>query len=237
MCEDLNNLTRDHTSSSSDPNDPSHNVQDLQVQQIIPPAPPYAGVILPPAPTNCFHKTLRNNSEPITNQGLLPTCSLHTIIFIYNSKTSCKMSIKFAEEKMGSEPRFLEEVVEFIRKHKNPFFEMERIFSIPTAITAINSGEAVAAVMNVNSEFSQYTGGVFETNINRYERGSSVHAIAIIGYGVDEHGLPYWMCRTSWGEDFGEQGFFRIIRGINLCQVEDYLFGVKRRTEELSSTA
>lgn len=42
----------------------------------------------------------------------------------------------------------------------------------------------------------------------------------MVGYG-EENGVKFWMGRNSWGEYWGEQGFFRIIRGVNNLAIED----------------
>ena len=45
------------------------------------------------------------------------------------------------------------------------------------------------------------------------------HAVLIVGYGVEDE-IPYWTVQNSWGPDFGESGYFRIIRGQNECDFE-----------------
>lgn len=48
------------------------------------------------------------------------------------------------------------------------------------------------------------------------------HAIKIIGWGVDEQSkLPYWTVANSWNTDWGDNGFFRILRGKGECGIED----------------
>jgi aminopeptidase C len=34
--------------------------------------------------------------------------------------------------------------------------------------------------------------------------------------------VPYWLVANSWNNDWGEDGFFRIIRGVDECGIEDY---------------
>jgi hypothetical protein len=45
------------------------------------------------------------------------------------------------------------------------------------------------------------------------------HSVALMGYGVKD-GVPYWEMMNSWGPEWGNDGFFRILRGQNFCEVE-----------------
>ena len=45
------------------------------------------------------------------------------------------------------------------------------------------------------------------------------HAIVLVGWG-EENGIPYWLCRNSWGKDWGDKGYFKMVRGINMCGIE-----------------
>ncbi|VDM40521.1 unnamed protein product [Toxocara canis] len=47
------------------------------------------------------------------------------------------------------------------------------------------------------------------------------HAAEVIGFG-EENGIKYWIMKNSWGEWWGEDGFFRIERGTNACQIETF---------------
>jgi len=61
-----------------------------------------------------------------------------------------------------------------------------------------------------------YTGGIIHDTTGK---STLNHAISIVGYG-EENGTPYWHVRNSWGQYYGENGFFRIIRGINNLGIE-----------------
>lgn len=71
----------------------------------------------------------------------------------------------------------------------------------------------------VFDDFYNYDGGVYTRTKGSKLAGG--HAIKIIGWGTDsESNLPYWIVANSWGTDWGEDGFFRILRGSNECGIE-----------------
>lgn len=56
------------------------------------------------------------------------------------------------------------------------------------------------------------------------------HSVRLIGWGeenVIENGedkvIKYWTAANSWGPWWGENGFFRILRGENTCEIENYV--------------
>ena len=47
------------------------------------------------------------------------------------------------------------------------------------------------------------------------------HAISIVGWGKTDEGLKYWIIKNSWGTKWGDNGYFRMIRGKNNCKIEE----------------
>ena len=61
-----------------------------------------------------------------------------------------------------------------------------------------------------------YTDGIFYDTTGRLEED---HEISVVGWG-EENGVKYWRVRNSWGSHWGEDGFFKVVRGINNINIE-----------------
>lgn len=72
------------------------------------------------------------------------------------------------------------------------------------------------AAFSVYADFMQYKSGVYK-HITGAEMGG--HAVKIMGWG-EEAGVPYWLVANSWNNDWGDEGFFKILRGSNECGIE-----------------
>ena len=43
--------------------------------------------------------------------------------------------------------------------------------------------------------------------------------MSVVGYGI-ENDTKYWLVRNSWGNHWGEDGFFRVCKGVNNIAIE-----------------
>jgi cathepsin X len=74
----------------------------------------------------------------------------------------------------------------------------------------------ITCAMGIPDDFLNYTGGIYwdKSGYDDYD-----HDISITGWGV-ENGTKYWIVRNSWGSHWGEDGNFRVVRGINNINIE-----------------
>ena len=67
-------------------------------------------------------------------------------------------------------------------------------------------------------DFFSYKRGIYH-HVSGPMVGS--HTPKVLGWGV-EGGVLYWLCQQYWGKEWGEGGYFRIMRGNNECGFEDH---------------
>jgi len=73
-------------------------------------------------------------------------------------------------------------------------------------------------------DFMWYSDGIYRSpsassGASKPEWERVDHAVLLVGYG-EEGGQKYWKLQNSWGEDWGEKGFFRIVMGENDSGIE-----------------
>lgn len=74
----------------------------------------------------------------------------------------------------------------------------------------------VEGAFTVYADLLAYKSGVYK-HVAGDELGG--HAIKIMGWGV-ENGTKYWLVANSWNSDWGDNGFFKILRGEDHCGIE-----------------
>ena len=98
-------------------------------------------------------------------------------------------------------------------------------------------GHAVVTTLEIVPDLQHYASGVFFSPQCQHWRLGGYrdyqwqrefglrppdHALVIVGYGVDS-GIKYWKVKNSWGQNWGEGGFTRILRGYGLCGMGAYI--------------
>eukprot|EP00825_Cyclidium_porcatum_P049861 TRINITY_DN870_c0_g1_i2.p1 TRINITY_DN870_c0_g1~~TRINITY_DN870_c0_g1_i2.p1 ORF type:complete len:354 (-),score=77.75 TRINITY_DN870_c0_g1_i2:182-1243(-) len=83
----------------------------------------------------------------------------------------------------------------------------------------------LGAMMHAD-ELQFYSGGIFNPLACPSKGKKELdHSVNPVGYGT-ENSKKFWKCKNSWGSDWGENGFFRLIRGENKCGIADTVSSV-----------
>ncbi|CAL6015481.1 Cathepsin_B [Hexamita inflata] len=86
-------------------------------------------------------------------------------------------------------------------------------------MNALTQG-TIQSQLDVYSDFMYYVDGIYK-HVSGDVLGQLM--VSIVGYG-EENDTKFWIVRNAWGTAWGEQGYFRIVRGTNECQIERQCF-------------
>jgi hypothetical protein len=67
----------------------------------------------------------------------------------------------------------------------------------------------VAAMIQAYDDFLTYKSGVYDSSYYTYVYAGS-HTVKVIGWG-EENNVKYWIVENSWGTDWGENGYARLL--------------------------
>jgi KDEL-tailed cysteine endopeptidase len=92
--------------------------------------------------------------------------------------------------------------------------------SVNAHLQALAQQPLSVAIAASSGVFQFYRGGI----ISSTSCGTSLnHAVTMIGYGTDANGVKFWTVKNSWGTNWGEGGYFRILRsstdGVGVCNI------------------
>jgi cathepsin B len=87
---------------------------------------------------------------------------------------------------------------------------------VSKVMSALMTGPLDATFL-VYEDFMQYKAG--EIYQHKWGRFAGIHSVKIVGFGEDA-GVPFWTVQNSWGEFWGDKGFFKILRGVDECMFE-----------------
>lgn len=96
----------------------------------------------------------------------------------------------------------------------------------------LQNGPIIAA-FEARSELFHYRSGIYhcknpptsekQLGEDHFEWEKTTHAVVIVGYGeeyISGRKMNYWIIKNSWGPNWGENGYFKMLRGKNSCAVE-----------------
>jgi len=78
----------------------------------------------------------------------------------------------------------------------------------------------VSVAFEVTDDFMDYDAGVYVGQTCHKDTAHVNHAVLAVGFGHDKaKNIDYWIVKNSWGTTWGEEGYFRIQRGTNMCGI------------------
>jgi len=114
------------------------------------------------------------------------------------------------------------------KNYKTPFAQdkkqAKKAFSargVLQAQKALMETGPLSASFTVYADFPTYKSGVYQ-----HTSGSELggHAVVLLGWGTED-GKDYWLLKNSWTAEWGDNGFFKVIRGSNDCGIESDFSG------------
>lgn len=111
----------------------------------------------------------------------------------------------------------------FTKPYKKDLIRLKFVYNLTDTrkiMRDIYRNGPVTTTFEVYEDFVMYKGGVY-----RYAFGKTLgyQSVKLLGWG-EENGLKYWLAANSWGRSWGDNGFFKIVRGINHLGIEDVAY-------------
>ena len=94
--------------------------------------------------------------------------------------------------------------------------------SVAETMTSLLEDGPLSAQFVVYDDFPTYKSGVYQKTSSTQLGG---HAVLMLGWGVED-GTPYWLIKNSWNEQWGDGGYFKMLRGSNECGIEQGQAGI-----------
>jgi cathepsin F len=88
----------------------------------------------------------------------------------------------------------------------------------------VNTGP-LAIFINANPLIF-YSTGIIYADSSECNPEDLNHFVVLVGYGI-ENGKDFWIIKNSWGEEWGEDGYFRITRNRGTCGVNKHVSTAK----------
>ncbi|XP_073508973.1 procathepsin L-like isoform X2 [Phyllobates terribilis] len=109
-------------------------------------------------------------------------------------------------------------------------FNVTKYYLLPgednMALSLVFNGP-IAVGIDASHDFMLYCNGIFEGGCSEYPN----HAVIIVGYGTEHDNqsnedIDYWIVRNSWGADWGDEGYVKMRRNVNVCGIASHASSV-----------
>merc|ERR1712003_183520 len=97
-----------------------------------------------------------------------------------------------------------------------PYTGREKVSTDEKKIAAYVAANGPVSIGLNAAAMQFYTGGVSHPWSFLCSAEGIDHGVVIVGYGT-ESGKPYWLIKNSWGESWGEKGYYKLYRGAGCC--------------------
>lgn len=135
-------------------------------------------------------------------------------------KCQTSYSVQYKQDKhYGSKSYSVKRDEEKIRQEIYTNGPVEGAFTVYEDLINYKEGKLLLNKKKYKYEFKNLK---IYLGVYKHTQGKALggHAIRILGWGT-ENDTPYWLIANSWNTDWGNNGFFKILRGNNECGIED----------------
>ena len=87
---------------------------------------------------------------------------------------------------------------------------------------AVQLGPVAVSIDASSLAFQLYNGNHIISNEHENCGDELNHAVTVVGYNAEDPEKPYWIVRNSWGPDWGDQGYAKImiVPGEGVCGIQ-----------------
>ena len=98
--------------------------------------------------------------------------------------------------------------------HAYTYGKINSTTTVEAAKAYLSSTGPLAACFSVYQDFYGYKSGIYKHTTGKFEGN---HCVCVVGYN-DNNGDGYWICKNSWGPNWGDDGYFCI--AYNQCNID-----------------
>lgn len=129
--------------------------------------------------------------------------------------TQCRQCELSGECKVVAEPKKF-----FIAEYGTLNATTSDEFQLEAMNEIYHRGPIVVSMYSLTPEYRNYKGGYVLRDATVYP--GTTHVVSLVGWGVTDDGVKYWIVRNSDGTGYGDDGFFLAERGTNTFNLETH---------------